>query len=379
MKRGLWLLMMFGLPILGQAGPFDPANDPGRDPWSYKTSLAFAKRLREAEIRIEDRRLLEALNAAEWEIDNRTDCKTYLPTLNQHEKTLDAMDASLKKDFPNSDDAAVEARKVEREQYRAVKKVYTECYNRQLQVYREWSNFNEYNVVDKASLESERKRLQSRAQALEAEIDEYIDAVWHERPLDHHKAGRRLAFTNAIDTIAKVMAVSRVVEVRHFGRGSWEQVKKDQVLRRGDELRTGPSGRAVIDMLDHEPIKDAGPSRFNIGRNSHVIFEQLAHMLELRREQYRRRGMIQLLRGQLRAFTKNMGFGSEFSVRTGTTICGIRGTEVIIDYDGNDVVRYFLIEGDASIRSPYVEQELQPKKPLTFKGGRIVEETGPPA
>lgn len=52
------------------------------------------------------------------------------------------------------------------------------------------------------------------------------------------------------------------------------------------------------------------------------------------------RGILDLIRGSIRAFTKGFGGRAAFSVRTGTSLCGIRGSEEVIKYLGSGAPVY---------------------------------------
>lgn len=104
-------------------------------------------------------------------------------------------------------------------------------------------------------------------------------------------------------------------------------------LERNDELRTGLRGRARIEFADRYQDKDSGPSVINVASRSHIKVEDFRINLE---DSTKNKGVIELIKGAIRAFAKGWG-GQEaaFSVRTGTSLCGIRGSEEVVRYFGN--------------------------------------------
>ena len=147
-------------------------------------------------------------------------------------------------------------------------------------------------------------------------------------------AGARAVGTAAGDVIGSVASVFRDVEVLAGGAGNkWEAIQKGYQVRLRDEIRTGPRGRARIEFADRLDESNAGPTVVNIGSNSHVKMESYAVRFQRPKKS---EGIIGLIRGTIRAFTKNWGSGSAFKVRTGTSLCGIRGSEEIITFYGSD-------------------------------------------
>lgn len=136
-----------------------------------------------------------------------------------------------------------------------------------------------------------------------------------------------------------------------------------------DELRTGPRGRARIEFEDRDPELNAGPSVVNVGSKALVKMERFEFQMRSK-ERLQRHGLMYLISGTIRAFTKNWGASSAFSVRTGTSLCGIRGTDIEISYDPDtDRVVYRLYEGVVTITTLYEEFNLNPMQTVTVTRG----------
>ncbi|MEM1401784.1 MAG: hypothetical protein AAGG55_00510 [Pseudomonadota bacterium] len=68
--------------------------------------------------------------------------------------------------------------------------------------------------------------------------------------------------------------------------------------------------------------------------------------------------------------TKGYGKQAAFSVRTGTSLCGIRGTDVSVFFDPDaDIVDYKLYEGVVEIKTPGLTTQLEAGNQLRVRGG----------
>ncbi len=137
--------------------------------------------------------------------------------------------------------------------------------------------------------------------------------------------------TDEGDFIGELANVHNTVDVLQGGRGSeWKTVSRGYKLRVKDELRTGPRGRTRILFADRYNAGNAGPTVINIGSGSQIRIEDFTVNLTA---QANRRGIISLIRGKMRAFTRGWGFGSSFQVRTGASIASSGGTAINIGGD----------------------------------------------
>ena len=148
--------------------------------------------------------------------------------------------------------------------------------------------------------------------------------------------------------------------------------RKGDLVYVGDWIGTGPRGRARILFADEYALDGAGPTVVNIGSNSLVHMEKFAARFDSDAPQ--REGVIALLRGAIRAFTEGFGGRAAFSVRVGTSLCGIRGTEVAIARDASDDgFSYYVHHGDAfTVDSRGRNESLAPGQVARFRGGKRV-------
>ncbi|MBW9275705.1 MAG: FecR family protein [Candidatus Thiodiazotropha sp. (ex. Lucinisca nassula)] len=149
----------------------------------------------------------------------------------------------------------------------------------------------------------------------------------------------------------------------------------------GDIIITGSRSRTRIEMYDRIEEKNAGPTVLNIGSNSEVQVTRFYMQKTKKRvvEKWKRQKKssaldrlveIDVYRGFIRALTKGFGGRAAFSVRTGTALCGIRGTEVEINYDPQqDLVDYKLLEGVVEITTPSKKLNLEQGHSLQIRGG----------
>jgi len=153
-------------------------------------------------------------------------------------------------------------------------------------------------------------------------------------------------------------------------------LKSGDTLTRDDIVETGPRGRVRIEFVKTCGLQfgTLGPAIVNIGPNSRIdvrgYFEQ-----RFRGEQRAceaDNSTIGLLRGALRAMTTNWGSGSAFKVRVGTSLAGIRGTELAVSYDPDkDAAKVWLHHGDAFLETRAGQRALKPSEVVSVKAGNI--------
>lgn len=134
--------------------------------------------------------------------------------------------------------------------------------------------------------------------------------------------------------IANLTSVFDDVKVLPQGKGgTWAVAEKGRALYRLDVVRTGPRGRARIEFVDRVQEDNAGPSVVNVGSSTEISMEKFDFSLTEKASQ----GILGLIRGTIRTFFKNFGGSrSSFAVRTGTSLCGIRGSESTVTYEGDE-------------------------------------------
>jgi hypothetical protein len=176
-------------------------------------------------------------------------------------------------------------------------------------------------------------------------LDGTTETVEIQRTIDGWAEEKAKLLAEHDKIIARFESVWDRVEI---GRGGgWSRAATGQEIRLGDAIRTGPDGRARLRMLDHDQSGHAGPTIVNVTNDTHVVMSDFAISIT---ETHRRTGLVSLIKGLIRAATKNWSSGSSFSVRTGTSLCGIRGTEIDVAYDPDRrEVHYKLYDGEVQI------------------------------
>jgi len=172
------------------------------------------------------------------------------------------------------------------------------------------------------------------------------------------------------DLAAQIATVASVFsEVMLMRDGQLTPLAQGMVLRTGDEVITANDGRVRIEMNDRIDSRDAGPTVINVGPGSHVAMEDY----QVRRDRAERTGLIQLIRGKLRAISRGFS-GGQLSVRVSSTICGIRGTELVAEFDPDSgTSRYWLSEGDAYLETGNgIRRTLVPGEITEVQAERIV-------
>lgn len=167
--------------------------------------------------------------------------------------------------------------------------------------------------------------------------------------------------------IATVTNVFRRVEMSRKG-GPFKPLNKgDQIMLR-DLIRTGPKGRTRLELHDRNEEKNVGPTVVLVGNSTE--FEMHDFGVHWDEDKSFFEHLAELGRGVVRAFTKGFGARAAFSVRTGTSLCGIRGTEVEIEYVPElDEVTYKLFEGFVEVTTPGGKVTLEPGRAMTVRDG----------
>ena len=141
------------------------------------------------------------------------------------------------------------------------------------------------------------------------------------RPLD-------LTCADGSQPIATLTSTYQRVEVgsKDDSRG-WRPAPRGTRLCRGDFIRTGPRGRARVLIDDRLEDLDSGPSVINIGARTEIQLESF--LLEPRASN----SILGLIKGRVRIFMNRLTDKSSYAVRTGSSICGIRGSHVGSEHD----------------------------------------------
>jgi len=146
--------------------------------------------------------------------------------------------------------------------------------------------------------------------------------------------------------IGNVLAQTGDVLVNYCSGGHGTLKKGDEITI-GDCIRTGPKGRARIMMNDRDEKRNAGPSVINIAANSEMCFKTFLINFD---DPPENNTIIGMIKGTIRTFFRGWGRNSSVSIRTGVTVCGIRGSDVIVSYDPTEeIVEAYVIDGHMDI------------------------------
>ncbi len=131
-------------------------------------------------------------------------------------------------------------------------------------------------------------------------------------------------------------------------------------LHINDRVITGKGRtRTRIELADERIEDPLKVTVINLGPNT--VLEMM--QLEKKFERVNESRVIHLIKGFIRNFSRNLGFGSKFSIRTGTSIMGIRGTDFTIEIDENTGAETFTLrEGEIWV-SPIKSNKTYKLKP----------------
>lgn len=208
-----------------------------------------------------------------------------------------------------------------------------------------------------------------------------LDAVY-KRVLREEFGGKRLTFSarvpeleqEIIDLLNKadldvaiVVSLFKDVQIKHPSTGTWKAAQQGAVLTRHTQMKTGDNSRARLEFLDRFQKLNSGPSVVNVGANSLIDLSYFKIDWE---KNIREKSMMELLQGAVRVFSQGWGGRAAFSVRTGTSLCGIRGTDIEIHYDPDEDRTYYkLYEGVVEISTPYERFTLRAGSSVTVTRG----------
>jgi hypothetical protein len=118
---------------------------------------------------------------------------------------------------------------------------------------------------------------------------------------------------------------------------------RGQLIRMGDTIRTGSNGMVRVQMFDRDDARDTGPSVINVGTASKLVFTSSGKTAPTT--------LLDMITGMLRWVHWGRG-EAKLSIRTGVTICGSRGTDVLVGYDPNtEIVAFSVREGPVDVTS----------------------------
>lgn len=166
--------------------------------------------------------------------------------------------------------------------------------------------------------------------------------------------------------VAILVSVFKDVYVKQGGSTQWRMVSAGTPLLRSALVRTGDQGRARFEFVDYFHDTNSGPSAINVGSDTIL---QLSNF-NIDREKHRKVGALEILKGAIRMFSEGWGGKAAFTVRTGTSLCGIRGTDIEIHYQPqDDQILYRLRKGEVQITTPYDLFLMKPGQEVSVTNG----------
>ncbi len=211
-----------------------------------------------------------------------------------------------------------------------------------------------------------------------------LDPEWGMSPENIEKINAMPGGVSIIDL------VDGKVEIRRWGESEWSPAEEKTILLPGDAIRTEPDSSVRLinkrilhkgdDLYISRDIQErelserkAGNVEFvkRWGETVGMVYGITFDWSDFEVEEYKQdtewvdedseicvgydflpeeRGFVDLVKGALKVLTDGWKKGSIFSVKAGTTICGIRGSEVIIVHDPDtEKVGAYVLEGHMDV------------------------------
>lgn len=180
--------------------------------------------------------------------------------------------------------------------------------------------------------------------------------------------------------VGVVRSVTGVAWLNHIGSEryskqiDWKPLKVGDSVFESDHIQTGADTSVRVDFVSYNKLTDASPITMAMGPKSYIVVSKYLPG-PLTEYNSATTGAMTLIRGAMRAFTSKFWgttSGSQFQVRTGTSICGIRGTDITIVHNPEaDSTEYLLDHGKVEIAAPSGSLMLQPRQKLAARAGKL--------
>ncbi|MFC2162673.1 hypothetical protein ACFLRF_03250 [Candidatus Altiarchaeota archaeon] len=129
--------------------------------------------------------------------------------------------------------------------------------------------------------------------------------------------------------VGTVSYISGELEIKR--QGEWFKAEEGDILEVGDSFRNGLEDLARIHFFDDPEDSGEEPWVVDLSGDTNSCVQDYI-MSDDAGVPARGNTVVRILNGILHAVTKGWKQGSIFSVKAGTTICGIRGTDVVFSY-----------------------------------------------
>jgi len=190
----------------------------------------------------------------------------------------------------------------------------------------------------------------------------------------------------------KELPAAAIGTVTKVFRDAWRvRDRSEKRLSRGDKIelldtiRTGSRASVRIVLNDRDEDANVGPTVINMKEMSEVTIRKFQWRLQEEEEEVWYDFLLDGVKGTLRLFSKGWGSRAAFNVRVGTSLCGIRGTDVEIEHVPElDEITYKLWHGVADIEAPSGKVTLKSLQTVVVTGGvlgavREIEPARPPS
>ncbi|MDD5089389.1 MAG: FecR family protein [Candidatus Wallbacteria bacterium] len=137
-----------------------------------------------------------------------------------------------------------------------------------------------------------------------------------------------------IELFSSVYFFEGGVYAKSAGSGDWSEISQSQELMPGDAVKTGEDGKATIILADSAIVRISPLSEFLIPENLNVR---------------KKISFIEMLRGVLWARAKKDD--DSLRVATPNAICGVRGTEFLVEILGEDATEFNVMDGVVEVKS----------------------------
>ena len=173
-----------------------------------------------------------------------------------------------------------------------------------------------------------------------------------------------------------VQAVSGDVSVQHYGATNWVPLTKGMMLNGGDRVRTGKDGRIAIawnrDGTAEERLRVTLMASTEFFCDTYVA---QAAKTDLWKDAFAAdHPVLHLIKGKLKALTGSL-FGSEWkhAVQSKNSVCGIRGTEFIVQYDVDRITdSYYVHSGTVDVTAATGTARVGSGKQLVVTRGGVL-------
>jgi|LSQX01.2.fsa_nt_gb hypothetical protein len=144
--------------------------------------------------------------------------------------------------------------------------------------------------------------------------------------------------------------VKGIVEVKRAGTDNWIRARRNMPLNPGDTVRTGKNSYADLGCSSGE---------FTQATGSDIMLRPLSTItvpdktLKVEKKSKVRVAVDDAMKKVYSLFGKE-----EFEVETPSAVCGIRGTDFIVDVDENGNTTFLLSEGEITVKSKFDNTEV---------------------